>query len=128
MIHLSSLLLHLQYCYLFIIFIIFIFTIYLFFHFFFFSYLLSIYILSSQYRYSVVNVVLIINDSLIFFAPSSPIRSVHCILLVTCRSYYYYFLVILPLKFNDVHGVMDNTISMYSISSPVLTFHFIIIS
>ena len=127
MIHLSSLLLHFQYGYLFIISLSSFLQIYLFFII--ISYLLSIYILSSQCRSSVVNVVLIINDSLIFFAPSSPIPlSVHCILLITRCTYYYIFLIILLNKSNDAHGVMGNTFSMYFISSSVLTFHFIIIS
>ena len=129
MIHLSSLLLLLQYCFLFIIslfsFLRFIYLFLLHYYFIFIIYLF----LSSPPRSSWVNVVLIINNSLIFFAPSSLIQfPVHYILLVVCYSYYCYFLVILLFKSNEVHGVMGNTFSMYFISSPNITFHFIVIS
>ena len=102
MIHLSFLLLLLQYCSRFIFhFIIFIFSLYL--SFFYYSHyiifvtsFLFIYLLffkififtsiSSPPRYSVVNVVLIFNDSLIILAPSSPI-----LLSVHISFYHFYF-------------------------------------
>ena len=95
MIHLSSLLLHLQYCYLFII------SLFSFLQFIYFfiiiSYLLSIYILSSPPRCSVVNIVLIINDSLIFFAPSALILlPVHYFLIFL---FYILFIVFIIISF-----------------------------
>ena len=79
-------------------FIIFILQLLFFFFFFYcFSYLLSIYILSSQYRYSIVNVVLIINDSLIFFAPSPILVTVHYFHFYNLFIFHYYFIIIIYL-------------------------------
>ena len=61
-------------------------------------------ILSSQYRYSVVSVVLVFNDSLIAFAPDSPILfTVHFHLLLLFSLYHFHYfhfrLVILIINF-----------------------------
>ena len=94
MIHLSFLLLNLQFRYLFILFNFYlIFSFYFpLFHLYYYFFFLYFYIwisisfytsISSLLRSSVVNVVFIINDSLIIFAPSTPILfTVHIILFI----------------------------------------------
>ena len=110
MLHITSLPLHIQYGYLFIIhYILYISSYFIFiFHF----YLLLLYILSSPFRFSSLNVVLIINDSHILTAFSSFIKFPdHCILH---QKHHLLLHKNLQLSSDDVHNVMGNTFSKYS--------------
>ena len=138
MIHLYALLLLVQYSYLFINSLFSFFTIYWFFHCFIF---IIYYILSSLPRFSAVNVVLIINDSLIFFAPSTPIlfpdhyfHSFHFLQFI------YFFIIISYLlsiyilssqyRFSSVNVVLiiNDSLIFFAPSAPILlTVHYFII-
>ena len=116
MIHLSSELLLLQYCYLFIIN---------------FSnslspiYIFIFIILSSPFRYSSVNVVLIFNDSLIILAPSAPILlSVRYQLHFPLLPIYIFIFIILssPLRSSVVNEVLifNDSLIIFAPSAPIL--------
>ena len=121
MIHLSSLLPNLQYCYLFII--------YSFLSSFCYSFCI---IILSPLRYNWFNVVFFINDSLIFFAPSSPILlSVHYIYHCYCNHFCYYFHLSSQLRSSWVNVVLiiNDSLIFFAPSTPTMfPVHYFIIS
>ena len=126
MIHLSFLLLSLQYCCLFI-------SIIISFHSSNIHYLIMF--ISSLPRFSLVNVVLVFNDSLIIIAPSSPILvhvhiNYHFIFILCIYIILFIFIsflsISLLLRFSSVNVVLvfNNSLIILATSSPImLTVH-----